>query len=108
VTTLAEAIQATGIDHVAGLIGTATPVVRAHPFLAFQRTILDVGLIGGGQVPLPGEVSLAHNGVRCLDERPEFRRQILEVLRQPIEESVIYMALPQESRLRAKSLGFKH
>ena len=63
--------------------------VTTRPFRAPHHPIAEVGLIGGGHVPLPGEVSLAHNGVLCLDELPEFRRHVLEVLRQPIKESLI-------------------
>ncbi len=66
-----------------------TAFVASRPFQAPHHTISDVGLIGGGQVPMPGEVSLAHNGVLFLDELPACRRQVLEVLRQPFEEGVI-------------------
>jgi magnesium chelatase family protein len=72
--TLAEALETTRIHRVAGLTGDRTAVVTTRPCRVPQHTISDVGLIGG-QVPTPGEVSLAHHGVRFLDERPEFRRQ---------------------------------
>jgi magnesium chelatase family protein len=92
--TLAEAIETTWIHRVAGLTGDRTAVVTTRPFRAPHHTFSDAGLIGGGHVPRPGEVSLAHNGVRFWDELPEFRRHVLEVLRQPLEESVLYRQSP--------------
>jgi magnesium chelatase family protein len=87
--TLAEAIETTRIHRVAGLTGARTAWVTTRPCRAPHHTISDAGLIGGGHVPMPGEVSLAYNGVLFLDELPEFRRHVLEVLRQPLEESLI-------------------
>jgi magnesium chelatase family protein len=87
--TLAGAIETTRIHRVAGLTGDRTALVTIRPFRAPHQTISDAGLIGGGHGLMPGEVSLAHNGVRFLDARPECRRHVLEVLRQPLEESVI-------------------
>jgi magnesium chelatase family protein len=77
------------IHRVAGLRGDRTAVVMTRPCRAHHHTISDAGLIGGGHVLMPGEVSLAHHGVFFLDELPEFRRHVLEVLRQPLEESLI-------------------
>ena len=85
---LAEAIETTRIHSVAGLTGRRTAVVTTRSCRAPHQTLSDVGLIGGGQVPRPGEVSLAHHGVLFLDELPECKRHGLEVLRQPLEESV--------------------
>jgi magnesium chelatase family protein len=96
--TLAEALETTRIHSVAGLTGDRTALVTARPFRAPHHTISDVGLIGGGHVPLPSEGSLAHHGILLLDELPECRRYALEVLRQPLEEGVLYRqspALPQ-------------
>jgi magnesium chelatase family protein len=87
--TLAEAVETTRIHRVAGLIGDGTVLVTTRLCRAPHHTISDVGLIGGGHVPMPGEVSLAHNGVLFLDELPEFRRHVLEVLRQPLEKSIV-------------------
>jgi magnesium chelatase family protein len=89
--TLAEALETTRLHRVAGLTGARTAVVTARPCRDPPQTISDVGWIGGGHLPRPGEGSRAHHGVRCLDERPEFRRQVLEILRQPLEESLIYI-----------------
>ena len=90
--TLAEAIETTRIHRVAGLTGRRTAFVTTRPFRVPHHTISDVGLIGGGQVPTPGEVSLAHYGVLFLDELPEFKRHVLEVLRQPLEKSIVTIA----------------
>jgi magnesium chelatase family protein len=87
--TLPEALDTTRIYSVAGLTGARTALVTTRPFRAPHYTISDVGLIGGGQVPMSGEVSLAHHGVLFLDERPECRRHVLEVWRQPLEEGVV-------------------
>jgi magnesium chelatase family protein len=87
--TLPEALDTTRIHRGAGRTGDRTALVTTSPFRAPHHTISDVGLIGGGHVPMPGEVSLAHHGGRLLDERPACRRHVLEVLRQPLEESLI-------------------
>ncbi|MDE1170634.1 MAG: YifB family Mg chelatase-like AAA ATPase [Verrucomicrobium sp.] len=83
---LEEAIEATKIHSVAGLLPPGQPVLRRRAFRAPHHTISDVGLIGGSSNPSPGEVSLAHHGVLFLDELPEFKRSALEVLRQPLED----------------------
>ena len=88
--TLHEALETTRIHSVAGRIGTKTKGLIAHrPYRSPHHTISDVALVGGGSNPQPGEISLAHNGVLFLDELPEFKRQVLEVLRQPMEDRVV-------------------
>ena len=87
--TLEEALETTKIHSVAGKIPPFTPLVTSRPYRAPHHTITDAGLIGGGRYPKPGEVSLAHNGVLFLDEMPEFRKHVLELLRQPLEEGKV-------------------
>jgi magnesium chelatase family protein len=92
--TLAEAVETTRLHRVAGRTGDRTAVVTTRPFRMPHHTLSDVGLIGGGHGPRPGAGSRAHHGVRFLDERPEFRRNVLEVLRQPLDESVTRIQSP--------------
>jgi magnesium chelatase family protein len=87
--TFEEALDTTKIHSVAGLLGNGQALLATRPFRAPHHTISDVALIGGGQVPRPGEVSLAHHGILFLDELPEFKRNVLEVLRQPIESGAV-------------------
>jgi magnesium chelatase family protein len=81
-----ESIETTKIHSVMGLIPAESALIVTRPFRSPHHTISDAGLIGGGQIPKPGEVSLSHNGVLFLDELPEFRKNVLEVMRQPLEE----------------------
>jgi magnesium chelatase family protein len=90
--TFEEALEATKVQSVSGLLGARAGLVPCRPFRSPHHTISDVGLIGGGTTPRPGEVTLAHHGVLFLDELPEFRRAALEVLRQPLEERAVMIS----------------
>lgn len=84
-----EALETTKIHSVAGKLGKEDALLSTRPFRAPHHTISDVALVGGGSYPQPGEISMAHNGVLFLDELPEFKRTVLEVMRQPLEERVV-------------------
>jgi len=95
--TFEEALETTKIYSVMGLLPPDKPMLTARPFRAPHHTISDAGLIGGGQVPKPGEVSLSHNGVLFLDESAEFKKHVLEVLRQPVEDGEVTISRASSS-----------
>ncbi len=87
--TLEEALETTKIHSVAGVLPMNKPIIATRPFRTPHHTISDAGLIGGGHIPKPGEVSLSHHGVLFLDELPEFKKNVLEVMRQPLEDGKV-------------------
>ncbi|MDR3048053.1 MAG: YifB family Mg chelatase-like AAA ATPase, partial [Bacteroidales bacterium] len=95
--TIEEALETTKIHSVAGKMGRYTSLIAIRPFRSPHHTISDVALVGGGSHPQPGEISLAHNGVLFLDELPEFKRTVLEVMRQPLEDRVVNISRSQYS-----------
>jgi magnesium chelatase family protein len=97
--TFDEALEVTSIHSVAGLIGAGVGLMTSRPFRAPHHTASDVALVGGGSLPRPGEISLAHHGVLFLDEMPEFSRRVLEVLRQPLEEGCVRIARASKTAL---------
>ncbi|MBK7388636.1 MAG: YifB family Mg chelatase-like AAA ATPase [Bacteroidetes bacterium] len=95
--TVQEALETTKIHSVAGKVGKNTSLICTRPFRSPHHTISDVALVGGGGHPQPGEISLAHNGVLFLDELPEFKRTVLEVMRQPLEDREVTISRARSS-----------
>lgn len=95
--TFEESLETSKIYSIMGLLPAGRALITTRPFRPPHHTISDAGLIGGGRIPRPGEVSLAHNGLLFLDELPEFKRQVLEVLRQPLEEGSVTLSRASSS-----------
>ncbi|MCU0354509.1 MAG: YifB family Mg chelatase-like AAA ATPase [Cytophagales bacterium] len=95
--TLQEALETTKIHSVAGKLGGAGSLIARRPFRSPHHTISDAALVGGGGIPQPGEISLSHNGVLFLDELPEFKRTVLEVMRQPLEERKVVISRTRQT-----------
>lgn len=95
--TIEEALEVTKIHSVAGTLNIDTPIVTTRPFRAPHHTVSTIALTGGGSIPRPGEVSLAHNGVLFLDEFPEYKKDAVEVLRQPLEDGTVTVSRVQSS-----------
>ena len=89
--TIEEALETTKIHSVAGLVGEHKGLMTTRPFRSPHHTVSDVALVGGGSHPKPGEISLANNGILFLDELHEYKRQVLEVMRQPLEDRIVYI-----------------
>ncbi|MGC4003985.1 MAG: ATP-binding protein [Pirellulales bacterium] len=87
--TTGESIETTRIYSAMGLLKAGQPLLGTRPFRSPHHTISNAGLVGGGSVPAPGEISMSHNGILFLDELPEFNRQTLEVMRQPLEDGTV-------------------
>lgn len=94
---LPEALETTKIHSVAGKLRSSTSLISVRPYRSPHHTISDAGLVGGGTFPQPGEISLAHNGVLFLDELPEFKRTVLEVMRQPMEERMVTISRAKQT-----------
>ena len=94
---LDESLEVTRIYSISDQLPSQTPLIRQRPFRAPHHTISHAGLVGGGHIPRPGEISLAHRGVLFLDELPEFGKRILEVLRQPLEDKIVTISRAQGS-----------
>ena len=90
--TLSESLETTQIHSIAGKLSAGKGLISQRPFRSPHHTISQVALVGGGVDPMPGEISLAHNGVLFLDELPEFHRDVLEALRQPLEDGIVTVA----------------
>ncbi len=95
--TLRESLETTKIHSVSGLLDKNSSLITTRPFRSPHHTISDVALVGGGAYPHPGEISLAHNGVLFLDELPEFKRTVLEVMRQPLEDRIVSISRAKQS-----------
>jgi magnesium chelatase family protein len=95
--TLQESLETTKIHSVAGKLGAKSTLISRRPYIAPHHSISDAALVGGGSIPQPGDISLAHNGVLFLDELPEFKRTVLEVMRQPLEERRVVISRAKQS-----------